>query len=95
MELEAFAVVAACDKPLHFLLGREFEVVVDQQGVSFLFNGKPKSAVRNAKLARWRLQMLDYRFIIVHRPGNLSTVADALSHCSAISSPLANHDVIK
>ena len=95
MELEAFAVVAACDKLRHFLLGREFEVVVDQQGVSFLFNGKPKSAVKNAKLSRWRLQMLDYRFIIVYHPGHLNTVADALSHCSAISSPLANHDVIK
>ena len=95
VELEAFAVVAACDKLRHFLLGREFEVVVDQQGVSFLFNGKPKSAVKNAKLARWRLQMLDYRFIIVYRPGNLNTVADVLSRSSAISSPLANHDVIK
>ena len=96
MELEDFAVVAACDKLCHFLLGREFEVVVHQQRVSFLFNGKPKSAVKNAKLARWRLQMLDYHFIIVYRPGNLNTVADALSRCSAISSsPLANHDGIK
>ena len=39
--------------------------------------------------------MLDYRFIIVYCPGNLNTVADALSRSSAISSPLANHDVIK
>ena len=41
--------------------------------------------------------MLDCRFIIVYHPGNLNTVADALalSCCSAISSPLANHDVIK
>ena len=93
VELEAFAVVAACGKLGHFLLGREFEVVVDQQRVSFLFNGKPKSAVKNAKLALWRLQMLDYRFITVYRPGNLNTVADALPRCSAISSPLANHDI--
>ena len=95
VELEAFAVVAACDELRHFLLGREFEVVVDQQGVSFLFNGKPKSAVKNAKLARWRLQMLYYRFIIVYLPGNLNTVADALSRCSAISSPLANHMLLR
>ena len=53
------------------------------------------SAIKNAKLARWSLQVLDYRFIIVYHPGNLNTVADALSRCSAISSPLANHDVIK
>ena len=92
VELEAFSV---CDKLRHFLLGREFEVVVEEQGVSFPFNGKPKSAVKNAKLARWRLQMLDYRFFIVYRPGNLNTVVDVLSRCSAISSPLANHDVIK
>ena len=41
--------------------------------------------------------MLDYCFIIIYHPGNLNTVADALtlSCCSAISSPLANHDVIK
>ena len=39
--------------------------------------------------------MLDYRFIIICCPGDLNTVADALSRCSAISSPLANHDVIK
>ena len=63
--------------------------------MSFLFNGKPKSAVKNAKLARWRLQMLDYRFFIVYRPGNLNAVADALSRYSSLTSPLANHDVIK
>ena len=95
MELDAFAVVSACNKLHHFLLGREFEVVVDQQEVSFLLNRKPKSAVKNAKLARKRLQMLDYRFIIVYRRGHLNTVADAVSCCSAISSPLGNHDVIK
>ncbi len=38
--------------------------------------------------------MLDYHFIIIYRPGNLNTVADALLCCSAISSPLANHDVL-
>ena len=62
VELEAFAVVAACDKFRHFLLGREFEVIVDQQGASFLFNGKPKSAVKNAKL-----EVADARLSFYHR----------------------------
>ena len=50
VELEAFAIVAACNKHCHFLLGREFEVVVDQQGVSFLFNGKPNLLSRMPSL---------------------------------------------
>ena len=39
--------------------------------------------------------MLDYCLISVYRPSNLNTVAHMLSCCPAISSPLANHDVIK
>ena len=42
VKLEAFAVVTACDKLHHFLLGREFEVVFDQQGVKFPFQWKAK-----------------------------------------------------
>ena len=95
VELEVYAVVTACAKLGHFLLAHKFEIVVDQQGVSFLFNEKPKSAIKNAKLGHWRLQVLEYRFTIVYSPGRLIRVSNAHTHCSAMSAPTANFETIK
>ena len=95
VELEANGVGAACDKLSHFQLGGEFEIVVDKQRVSFLFTGKPEYAIKNAKLACWRLQILEYPFTFVYRPGRLQSVADAYTHCSAISAPITNFKAIK
>ena len=62
--------VAACDKCSHFQLSRKFDNVVDQQGVGFLFSSKPKSGIKNAKLACWQL-ILDYHCTYEYHPASL------------------------
>ncbi|KAL7629906.1 UNVERIFIED_CONTAM: hypothetical protein RMT77_019975 [Armadillidium vulgare] len=44
-----------------------------------------KSKIKNEKSARWRLELLPYKFEIIHCPGSLNQAADALSRplCSA------------
>ena len=81
-ELEGYAVVLAVRKFKSFLCGK-FTIITDQQGlVSAL---KSKSAVKNAKYARWRLELADFDYKVQYRPGILNVAADALSRCSAIN----------
>jgi transposase InsO family protein len=85
IELEAFAIVVCCNKLRHFLVGRHFEIVTDQEGVSFLFDSRPRSRVKNAKLCRWRIDLSDLSYTISYRPGPLNVVADAMSRVAAFS----------
>lgn len=82
-ELEAYAVYHAITSLRHFLIGRSFRVLTDQRGVSFLLEQTPRSAVKNAKLCRWRLELAEFRYTIQYRPGRDNAAADALSRVSA------------
>lgn len=85
-ELEGYAVILAVRKFRSFLSGK-FTVISDQQGMVAALQSK--SAVKNAKYARWRLELSDYEFEIQYRPGILNVAADALSRCSALGNELA------
>jgi len=50
VELEAYAIVAAVEHFRHFLLGRKFNILTDQQGVAFLFDTQPRNRIKNSKL---------------------------------------------
>ena len=74
-ELEGLAIFKAIHHFAHFLYGRRFMVVTDHKAlVSFL-----KSRVLNKRLHGWVLQLLDFDFEIVNRPGKDNQDADALS----------------
>ena len=74
-ELEGLAIFKAIHYFAHFLYGRHFTVVTDHKVlVSFL-----KSRVLNKRLHGWVLQLLDFDFEIVYRPGKDNQDADALS----------------
>ena len=60
VELEAFAVVRAVEHMRHYLLGHHFQLVTDQQGVSFLFNSQPRNKIKNSKISRWRLELSEF-----------------------------------
>ena len=74
-ELEGLAIFKSILFFAHFLFGRHFTVVTDHKAlVSFLH-----SRVLNRRLHGWMLQLLEYDFTIVYRPGAMNQDADALS----------------
>ena len=85
IEKEACAVVEALRKWRHFLIGRHFTLVTDQKSISYMFNAKHASKIKNDKIQRWRIELSCYNFDVFYRAGSDNTVADTFSRplCSA------------
>jgi transposase InsO family protein len=88
IEKEAAAIMEALRKWKMFLIGKSFKLITDQQALSFIFNMKLSSKIKNDKVARWRIELAPYDYEIVYRPGIENIKADMLSRvCGAIYSP--------
>ncbi|XP_052754766.1 uncharacterized protein LOC128201532 [Galleria mellonella] len=83
IEKEASAIVESLRKWRHHLIGKHFLLITDQQSVSFMFNQKHTSKIKNEKIERWRLELSCFKFDIVYRPGRQNIVSDALSRVCA------------
>ena len=79
MENEAQAVVESIAKWRHFLSSREFTLITDQQAISYIFDQNHSSKIKNEKMLCWRMELMEYKYQIIYRPGKLNCVADALS----------------
>ena len=90
VEKEACAVVEACRKWRHYLSGRRFLIVTDQEAVSYMFNTSiSRGKVKNEKILRWRIELSCLDFDVKYRPGKENVTADCLTraYCSALSHP--------
>ena len=92
-EREALAVVDGIKRYQPYLHGRKFFVHTDHSSLSWLMNVKDPTG----RLARWALQLQQYDFDIVYRPGPSNNNADALSRrsyssttVSGLSPPMAS-----
>ena len=74
-ELEGLAIFNAVHFFAHFLYGAKFKVVTDHKALLSLLT----SRILNKRLHGWVLQLLDFNFEIVYRPGKDGQDADALS----------------
>ena len=88
VEKEAAAIVESIRGWRQFLIGRKFQLITDQRSISFMFDNKRKSKIKNAKIARWRLELSQYKYDISYRPGINNPVANTFSRIAAICHPL-------
>lgn len=79
VEKEACAIVESVKKWRHFLLGNHFTLITDQRSVSFMFNQLQNSKIKNDKIHRWRLELSNFQYDVIYRPGTDNHVADTLS----------------
>lgn len=88
VEKEAAAIVESIRDWRHFLIGRKFKLITDQRSISFMFDNRRRSKIKNAKIARWRLELSQYKYDISYRPGSENPVADTFSRIAAMCHPL-------
>ncbi|GAA48338.1 retrovirus-related Pol polyprotein from transposon opus [Clonorchis sinensis] len=79
IEKEAYAIVESIRKWRHYLLGRPFKLITDQRSVTFMYGGGQKGKVKNDKIQRWRIELSEYKYDVIYRPGKDNHVADTLS----------------
>lgn len=85
IEKEAQALVEALRHWRHYLIARHFTVITDQKSVSYMFSSTSTSKIKNDKIMRWRLELSNYSYDVVYRPGLKNTAADAMSRfCSSM-----------
>ena len=51
-------------------------LITDQKSVSFMFNTKPASKIKNYKINRWRVELGCFDFDIKYRPGEENIPTD-------------------
>ena len=88
VEKEACAIVEACRRWRHYLTGRRFLLITDQEAVSYMFskNGS-RGKIKNDKILRWKIELSCLDFDIKFRPGKENVTADCLTRafCAALS----------
>ena len=90
VEKEAAAIIESVKKWRHYLTGRKFLLITDQEAVSFIFNKSGHGKTKNNKIQRWRIDLSCFDFDIKYRPGELNVTADCLSRaqCASVSTNL-------
>ena len=74
-EREALACVWACEKFHLYLVGCQFTLYTDHQGLEILYSAMAK---QSARIQRWALRLQQYNYTVKHRPGT-GNPADFLS----------------
>ena len=96
IEKEAFAIVEALWKWRHYLSGKH-KLVTDQKSVSFMFDNAQKGKIKNdkIKIQRWRIELSNYSYDVVYRPGSENAAADALSRATCSDTTSGSMDNLK
>lgn len=81
IEKELLAIVESIKAFRPYLYGRYFILITDHKPLCYLFNMKEC----NSRLFRQKIELLDYNFKIIYRPGAQNHVADALSRIEPLT----------
>ena len=84
---EATAIIEAVCKWSHYLLGRTFMLVTDQKSLSFVFDNRKRSKIKNSNIMLWRIELGFYSYNIAYKRGQQNVAPDTLSRvCASIQS---------
>jgi hypothetical protein len=90
VEREALGVVWACERLKLYLIGKEFNLIVDNKAIEMIYgNPKTKSC---ARIERWGLRLLPFQFNIKYEPGE-TNIADYFSRNAIQEIKNSNEDV--
>ena len=76
MELETLAILESLQKFRPLIWGQRIVILSDNNALMWLFN---KSTYKSARLTRWAMSVQGFNATLLHLPGTLNRVADALS----------------
>ena len=82
-ERELLVVIHALRTWRHYLLGKQFKIVIDHHSLKYLIT-QPNLSKRQA---RWVDMLAGFDFVVVHRLRKSNVVADALSRLHAVQHP--------
>ena len=82
------AIIEAVREWRHFLLGRQFKLITDQKSISYMYDGRRKSKIKNDKISRWRVELSQFKFDIEYRPGKENQAPDTFSRIASVTHPL-------
>ena len=90
IEKEALAIIEAVRKWNHLLSRQPLILITDQKYVSFMFDNRKRSKIKNSKIQSWRLELAEFSYAIQYREGEDNVVPDSLTraHCAAVSTSL-------
>ena len=74
-EMEALAVILACERFHVYLYGIEFELYIDHKPLEMIYSSRSKPC---ARIERWILRLQPYKFKVKYLPGE-QNIADPLS----------------
>ena len=93
VEKEAAAIVESLREWRPFLLGKHFTVITDQKAISYMYNTKLKSKIKNDKIARWRIELSQFSFDIVYRPGSENAAPDMFTRIASMQPGLSVKEI--
>ena len=91
-EKEATAVIGAVRKWSHLLSRNTFTLVTDQRSVSFMFDSRRRTKIKNDKVQQWRIELASFSYVKQYRPGQQNLGPDTLTRavCAMNSDSLSS-----
>ena len=90
VEKEALAIIEAVQKWSHLLSCQPFTLATDQRSVSFMFDNRKRTKIKNTKIQSWRMELAEFSYTIQYREGCSNVVPDLFTRvqCASISNNL-------
>ena len=90
VEKEALGIIEAVQKWGHLLSRQPFTLVTDQQSVSFMFDNRKRTKIKNTKIQSWRMELAEFSYTIQYSEGHCNVVPDSFTRvqCASISNNL-------
>ena len=87
---EALAIIESVRKWNYLLSRQQFILITDQKSVSFMFDNRKRSKIKNSKIQSWRLELAEFSYAIQYREGKENVVPDSFTraHCAAVLTSL-------